>query len=69
MEDTCINYFLFLSLNMNQLEAFTNVIMDKGKPCQRLVGTGHGKPGKSWNFMISFVIEFSCGSWKVVGND
>ena len=32
------------------------------------VRTGHGKPGKSWNFRISFSrpgkSEFKCGSWE-----
>ena len=31
-----------------------------------------GKPGKSWNFVISFqvwkVMDFNCGSWKVIEN-
>lgn len=38
------------------------------------VCTGHGKPGKSWNFRISFflawkVLEFKCGPCKVIEND
>ena len=34
-------------------------------------GTGHGKPGKSWNSIIYFifqawkVMEFRCGPWKI----
>ena len=39
-------------------------------PCR--VCTGHGKPGKSWNFKISFSRPEKswnfCGSWKVMEN-